>query len=169
METQPVQTKGNQSWIFIGRTDVEAETPTLWPPDAKSWFIWKDPDAGKDWRREEKGTTDGWMASPTQWAWVWVNSKSWWWTGRPGVLRSDHRVGHNWATELNKSHNLSAETTHLVSGCNETQVLSVSVQKEFSKRKSNWQETDLSIGCLEGYKLVGKRLCPRTKWENSFI
>ena len=50
--------KGNQSWIFIGRTDVEAETPVLWPPDAKSWLIWKDPDAGKDWRQEEKGTTE---------------------------------------------------------------------------------------------------------------
>ena len=86
-EIQRVHSEGDQSWVFIGRTDAEAETPILWPPDAKSWFIWKDPDAGKDWRREEKGTTDGWMASPTQWAWVWVNSKSWWWTGRPGVLR----------------------------------------------------------------------------------
>ena len=57
-EIQPIHPKGNQSWIFIGRTDVEAETPTLWPPDAKNWLIWKDPDAGKDWRREEKGTTE---------------------------------------------------------------------------------------------------------------
>ena len=54
----PVHPKGNQSWIFIGRTDVEAETLILWPPDAKSWLIWKDPDAGKDWRREEKGMTE---------------------------------------------------------------------------------------------------------------
>ena len=63
-EIQPVHPKGNQSWIFIGRTDAEAETPILWPPDAKNWLIWKDPDAGKDWRREEKGMTedemDGW-------------------------------------------------------------------------------------------------------------
>ena len=62
-EIQPVHPKGNQSWIFIGRTDVEAETPILWPPDARSWFIWKDPDAGKDWGQEEKGMTDemvGW-------------------------------------------------------------------------------------------------------------
>ena len=51
-EIQPVHPKGNQSWIFIGRTDAEAETPVLWPPDAKSWLIWKDPDAGKDWRWE---------------------------------------------------------------------------------------------------------------------
>ena len=53
-EIQPVHPKGNQSWIFIGRTDAEAETPILWPPDAKSWLIWKDPDAGKGWRQEEK-------------------------------------------------------------------------------------------------------------------
>ena len=54
-EIQPVNTKGNQSWIFIGRTDAEAETPILWPPYAKNWLIWKDLDAGKDWRWEEKG------------------------------------------------------------------------------------------------------------------
>ena len=57
-EIQPVYPKGDQSWVFIGRTDFEAETPILWPPDAKSWFIWKDPDAGKDWGQEEKGTTE---------------------------------------------------------------------------------------------------------------
>ena len=56
-EIQPVHPKGNQSWIFTRRTDAEAETPILWPPDAKNWLIWKDPDAGKDWRREEKGMT----------------------------------------------------------------------------------------------------------------
>ena len=55
---QSVHPKGNQSWIFIGRTDVEAETPLLWPPDVKSWLIWKDTDAGKDWRWKEKGTTE---------------------------------------------------------------------------------------------------------------
>ena len=57
-EIQPVHPKGNQSWIFIGRTDAEAETPLLWPPDVKTWLIWKDPDAGKDWRWEEKGMTE---------------------------------------------------------------------------------------------------------------
>ena len=57
-EIQPVHPKGDQSWVFIGRTDVEAETPILWPPEAKSWLIWKDPDAGKDWGQEEKGTTE---------------------------------------------------------------------------------------------------------------
>ena len=60
-EIQPVHSKGDQSWVFIGGTDVEAETPILWPPDAKSWLIWKDPDVGKDWR-QEKGTTEDEMA-----------------------------------------------------------------------------------------------------------
>ena len=55
---QPVHPKGNQSWIVIGRTDVEAETPILWPPDANNWLIWKVPDAGKNWRQEEKGTRE---------------------------------------------------------------------------------------------------------------
>ena len=57
-EIQPVHPRGNQSWIFIGRTDAEAESLILWPPDVKNWVIWKDPDAGKDWRWEEKGTTE---------------------------------------------------------------------------------------------------------------
>ena len=89
-EIQPVHPKGNQSWIFIGRTDVEAETPILWPPDSKNWLIWKDPDAGKR-LKAGKGDDRGWdgrMASLTQWTWVWVGSRSWWWTGRPGVLQS---------------------------------------------------------------------------------
>ena len=57
-EIQPVHSKGDQSWIFIGRTDAEAETPIVWLPAVKNWLIWKDPDAGKDWRQEEKGTTE---------------------------------------------------------------------------------------------------------------
>ena len=57
-ESQPVHPKGNQSWIFIGKTDADDETPMHWPPDSKNWLIWKDPDAGKDWRREEKGMTE---------------------------------------------------------------------------------------------------------------
>ena len=60
-EIQPVHPKGDQSWVFIGRTDVEAETPTLWPPDAKSWLIWKDPDAGKDWRWERGQQSMRWL------------------------------------------------------------------------------------------------------------
>ena len=61
-EIQPVHSKGDQSWVFIGRTDVEAETPILWPPDEKSRLIGKDPDAGRDWGLEEKGTTEDEMA-----------------------------------------------------------------------------------------------------------
>ena len=57
-EIQPVHPKGNQSWIFIGRTDAEVETPKLWPPDLKNWLLRKDPDGGKDWRQDEKGTTE---------------------------------------------------------------------------------------------------------------
>ena len=61
-EIQPVYPKGDQSWVFIGRTDVETETPILWPPDAKSWLLWKDSDAGKVWEEEEKGTTENEIA-----------------------------------------------------------------------------------------------------------
>ena len=66
-EIQVAHSKGNQSWIFIGRTDTEAETPILWPPDAKSWLIWKDPDAGNDWGQEEKGTTENEMVGWHHW------------------------------------------------------------------------------------------------------
>ena len=104
-EIQAVHPKRNQSWIFIGRTDVEAEAPILWPPDAKNSLIGKDPDAGNIEDGRKKGTTEdemvGWP-SPTQWMWVWVSSGSWWWTGRPGMLQSmgSQRVRHDWATEL---------------------------------------------------------------------
>ena len=57
-EIKPVHSKGNQSWIFTGRTDAEVETPVLWQPNTKNWLIWKDPDGGKDWSQEEKGTTE---------------------------------------------------------------------------------------------------------------
>ena len=66
-EIQPVHPKGYQSWIFIGRTDTEVETPTLWPPGVKKWLIWKDPDSGKDWRWEEKGTTEDEMIGWHPW------------------------------------------------------------------------------------------------------
>ena len=104
-EIKPVNPKGNQSWIFIERTDAEAEALILWPPDVKNWFTGKGPDAGKDWRQEEKGTTEakmGWMASLTWCTWVWASSGSWWWTGNPGMLQSMglQRVAHDWVTEL---------------------------------------------------------------------
>ena len=105
-EIQPVHPKGDQSWVFIRRTDAEAEALIFWPPDAKSWLFWKDPDSGKDRGQEEKGKTEDendLMASLTQWRWLWVNSGSWWWTGWPGMLQSmgSQRVGHDWATKLN--------------------------------------------------------------------
>ena len=105
-EIQPVHPKGSQSLLFIGRTDAEVETAILWPPDVKNWLIWKDPDAGENWRQEEKGITEDamvGMVSPIQCTWVWVSFGSWWWTGKPGVLQSMglQRVRHNWATELN--------------------------------------------------------------------
>ena len=109
-EVQPVHPKGDQSWVFIGRTDVEAETSILWPPDAKSWLIWKDPDAGKDWGQEEKGMTEdeivGWHH--------WLNGHGFGWTegvgNGQGGLACCGSWGHkeldtteqlNW-TELNK-------------------------------------------------------------------
>ena len=66
-EIHPVHSKGDQSWVFIGRTDFEAATPILWPPDAKSWLIWKDPDTGKDWGQEEKGMTEDEMVGWHHW------------------------------------------------------------------------------------------------------
>ena len=102
-EIKPVNPEGNQSWIFIERTNAEAEAPVLWPPDAKNWLIGKDPDGGKDWRQDYNRGWDGWMASLTQWTWVWASSGSWWWTEKPGVLQSlgSQRVRRDWATELN--------------------------------------------------------------------
>ena len=105
-EIQPVHPKGNQFWIFIGRTDAEAETPILWPPDEKNWLTGKDPDGWERLKVGEEGDDrgwDGWMASLTGWAWVWVSSRSWWWAGKPGMLPSmgSQRVGHDLVTELN--------------------------------------------------------------------
>ena len=103
---QPVHSKGAQSWVFFGRIDAEAETPVLWPPPVKGWLIGKRPwsweGLGAEGEGDDRGW-DGWMASPTQWTWVWVSSGSWWWTGKPGVLRfmGSQRVRHDWATELN--------------------------------------------------------------------
>ena len=105
-EIQPVHSEGDQSWVFIGRTDAEAETPILWPPDAKSRLIWKDPFAFERLSTGGEGDYrgwDGWMASPPQWTWVLVDSRSWWWTGRTGVLwfMGSQRVRYDWVTELN--------------------------------------------------------------------
>ena len=104
-EIQPVHPKGNQSWVFTGRTDVEAETPILWPPDVKSWFIGEDPDARKDWGQAEKGMTEDEMVGWHHWP----NGHAFGWT--PGIGDGQggleccsswgRRVRHDWATELN--------------------------------------------------------------------
>ena len=104
-EIQPVHPK-DQSWIFIGRTDAEAETPNTLATWSKELTHWKRPWCWEGLRAGEKGDDrgwDGWMASPTQWTRVWASSGSWWWTGKPGVLQSkgSQRVRHNWATEQN--------------------------------------------------------------------
>ena len=104
-EIQLVYSKGDQSWVFIGRTNAKAETPILWPPHAKSWLIGKDSDAGRDWRQEEKGTTEDEMAGWHHW----LDGRESQWT--PGVADGQgglrcfsswgHRVRHDWVTELN--------------------------------------------------------------------
>ena len=105
-EIQPVYPKGNQSWIFIGRTDAEAELQYF------GHLMWSrptgtDPDAGRDWREKEEGGSrrwDGWMASPSQRTWIWANSGRYRKTGKTGVLQStgSQSVRHNWATEQQK-------------------------------------------------------------------
>ena len=87
-EIQPVHPKGDQSWVFTGRTDVGVETPILWPPDVKSWLIWKDPDAGKDWGEEGKGTTEDEMAGLHHWH----NGHGFGWT--PQELVMDREAWH---------------------------------------------------------------------------
>ena len=103
-EIQPVHSEGDQSWVFFGRNDAQAETPVLWPPhELTHWKrLWCWEGLGVGGEGDNRGW-DGCMASPTQWTWVWVNSGSWWWLGRPGVLRfmGSQRVGHDWVTELN--------------------------------------------------------------------
>ena len=103
-EIKSVHSKGNQYWIIIGSTDAEAETPILWPPDMKRQLIRKDPDAGGDWRQEEKEMTEDEMVRchhGLNRTWVWASSGRWWRTRKPGVLQSMRlqRVRHNWATE----------------------------------------------------------------------
>ena len=104
-EIQPVPPKGNQSWLFIGRTDAETEAPILWPPDVKNWHVWKTLMLGKI----EGGRIRGqqrmrWLDGITDSVDMRLsNSRRWWWTGKPDVLHSMglQRVGHDWATELN--------------------------------------------------------------------
>ena len=110
-EIQPVHPKENQSWVFTGSTDVKAETPILWPPDAESWLFWKDPDAGKGWRQGKEGDDrgwDGWMASPTQWTWVWVDWE----------LVTDREAWHAVVHGVTKSRTWLSDWTELNLGIN---------------------------------------------------
>ena len=104
-EIQPVHSKGNQSWVFIGRTDAKAETPILWPPHAKNWLIGKDSDAGRDWGQEEKRTTEDEMPGWHHW----LNGHEFGQTlgvgdGQGGLTCCDSwglKIRHDWVTELN--------------------------------------------------------------------
>ena len=115
-DIQPVHPKADQSWVFIGRTDVEAETPILWPPDAKSWLIFKHPDAGKDWGQEEKGTTEDEMVGWHHWLndmglrglWELVMDREAWLAVIHGVTESWTRLSDE--TELNwRRHSLKPD------------------------------------------------------------
>ena len=105
--------QGDQSWMFIGRTDAEAETAVLWPPHVKSWLTGKTLTLGRIGGRRRRGWQRmRWLvASLTRWAWIWVNSRSWWWTGKPGMLQS---MGSQSRTQLSNWTELMTSQRH---GC----------------------------------------------------
>ena len=128
---------------FIGRTDAEAEAPILCPPDATSWPIGKDPDAGKDWGQKQKGATgwDAWMASLTQWTWVWANSGRWWRTGKPGVLQSvgSPRVRLDWVTEQWKQRSPSPGIVLGKSG------LLICMRMKWTEHRRSWKRLNFAL------------------------
>ena len=135
-EIKPVNPKGNQLWKSTERTDAEAETPILWPPDSKVWLTGKDPDARR--LKAEEGDNrgwDGWMAAPTRWTWVWASSGGWWWTRNPGMLQSMglQKVGQDWATELNWIQEMS---------------LLFFLLSKFQLRLQNWKKKKKKVSCV---------------------
>ena len=154
-EIKPVHPKGNQSWIFIGRTDAEDETPLLWPPDAKNWLIWKDPDAGNDRKREEKGTTEdeivGWHHQLNGHEFKCAPGVG---DGQGGLACSSpwgRRVGHDWATEMNWT-----EWKTTVAPC----YLSLTTRKlrKFNQSWNRW---------LAHFRMTGTRRAPKTAWNSN--
>ena len=129
-EVQPVHPKGDQSWVFIGRTDVDALA--TWCEELtrlKRAWCWERLRAGGE--GDARGW-DGWMASPTRWTWVWVDSRRWWWTGSPGVLwfMGSQRVGHDWATELSDQNCSSLLPNYQKYCCLENDWLEVLIGKQ---------------------------------------
>ena len=144
-EIQPVHPKGDQSWMFIGKTDVEAETPILWPPDVKSWLIWKDPDAGRDWGQEEKGMTEDEMAGWHQR----LNGHEYGWTPRVGDGQGGLACCGSWGrkewdmteqlnwTELNWKKNEGKKKSEIRPFAATWMGLEIIILSEISQRKTN--------------------------------
>ena len=171
-ESQPVHPKGNQSWIFIGRTDAEAEAPILWLPDAKNWLIWKDPDAGKDWGQEEKRVTEDEMAGWHHWL---DGHESEWATGL-ACCGSWGRKSWTWVsnwTELNRLTlgNELSKNTHVLTK-RETLLARGAWAKSNSVREPR---TALHVVCSLGFYgcgisfwvVSGQSLCQGPSWQNT--
>ena len=186
-EIQPVHPKGDQSWVLIGKTDAEAETPktlATWCEELTHWkrpWCWEGLGAGGE--GDSRGW-DGWTVSPTWWTWVWVNSGSWWWTGRPGMLRfmGLQRVRHDWATELTELKEQFPPLAALASGplghkCWPYLPQSLEAQnillRELSDDLSILVSSHVLLGtykwwCLFYTKLTGKSISTPKVWRRNF-